>query len=215
MMITAFAIVGLLAPQADKWEIKAPYTKDTKLQYALNVDVDMNGETHGARFTMSQSFGDKASDLTDARIQWFGIDVDDNPQDDLPAWEIKLNAQGAVMSLGSSLEDDYRRMLTPFLFVFPDKAVSVGDKWELKAGPKDALSLTFESKGVEKVMDFDAMKIEEKFKESAGSMVGTGTWWISKTGKPLKFEMKVTDWVAPFTGNTAPISATIKGTLKQ
>ena len=39
-------------------------------------------------------------------------------------------------------------------------------------------------------------------KEAGDSPItGTGTWWLSKVGKVVKFEVKLTNWVVPMAGS--------------
>jgi hypothetical protein len=69
--------------------------------------------------------------------------------------------------------------------------------------------------GVEAVGGVDALKVDVKFTEDGeGGVSAKSTWWLNKSGKVLKFEVKVTDWVVPMAGN-GYLTATIKATLKK
>lgn len=100
-------------------------------------------------------------------------------------------------------------------FVFPEKAVNIGDKWthESKADKaKDipAATSSFEIKGKESLKGKDVLKIAFEFKESGAddAITSTGNMWVSlATGEVLKAEGKIKNFPIPQTG---PVDATWK-----
>lgn len=179
----------------------------------MQVNVDLSDQSHEAKFEFLTTIGAKDGSFTPATVVWNAIELDGNPSPDLPEWSFRLNGQGAVT--GTDLDDSYRRMISPFFFVYPSKPVAVGDKWEEKTGEKRAFTYQFESKGIERLANDDVMKISGTFKEVGGDMTGDGTWWVAKTGQVKRFESKVKGWTIAFDGGgEVPMDATIKGTLK-
>lgn len=215
-MITAtIAALSLLGGQAEKWDIKPTLTKDSKTTYAMEIDVTAGPESHTAKFKFTTTTGEKAADETySTKVLWNAIEVDGNPSEDLPEWGFKIDKQGGILGVSGDLDDSYRRMITPYFFVYPDKGIAAGEKWEAKLGAKkDAFTFKYEAKGIEKVKDEDAMKITGTFKEGEGDMSGDGTWWVGKNGKIVKFDMKIKNWTIPFTGGPDKLDANVKGAV--
>lgn len=105
-----------------------------------------------------------------------------------PNGDIFFSVNGAYLPS----QDDKGRMAARFgnltAFVFPEKAVAIGESWqyEVKANPKVgtwAASSTYKLLGKETIGDFDAYKTEVDYQESEGDewqrLSATGTRWIS------------------------------------
>jgi len=205
-MLTTLAIAAVLSSQ-DAWDIKPNFAEKAKTSMAITVDAKVSGEDHTAKFNMVGSVtsinSEKNVKMTYA---WDDLEVDGAPVGGDEVFEVLLSPEGAILSTTSSLGDDIRRMLSPLVFVYPGKAVKVGDKWSVSASPtKDkpdqAFVWSYEVAGVEKVTETDAMKISATVKEQrSGGTSGAGIWWVSKDGKVLKFTLDVKGWVVPMSG---------------
>ena len=215
MLTATIATLALFAPQGEKWEIKPTLTREAKTIYSVIADVTIDGGPHTAKFTMTSTVGDKDSDGNyGLKIAWDKITVDDGEQPDLPTWELKMDKSGTIQATAGNLTDDYRRMLAPLAFSYPDKAVAVGDKWEAKSGKAEQMTFSYEAKSVEKVKDVDALKISCKFKEGDKGSRGEQTWWVAKDGKILKFDVNMKDWMMAFSDNgPMNLDASFKGSL--
>lgn len=219
-MLTTIALIGALltTPQADKWDLKPALEAKATSTWNLTVKVEMGGETHDAALklisTMKETPADKPKEAT---MAWKDLMLDGGQSMPDSEWDVKIGEHGAITD-GAEAGDDIRRMLQPILFVYPSAPVAVGDTWTetIKAGSdKDdrTMTLEFKADSVEKVGDEDSLKVTEKLSEKGtDTMSSTGTWWVNKAGKVLKFETKVSKWVVPMAGGD-PLDATIKGEL--
>jgi hypothetical protein len=210
MITAALATIALMSAPADKWEIKPNLTKDNKISYRMSIDALVNSsEEHHALFTQTTTFHERAEEDTKSSMIWDNLEVDGQSGMNAPTMYFKVNGRGLVTGV-MDMEDPFRRMITPLYFAYPDTAIGEGDKWEAKTGPDGNYKLAFEVKGTETITGEETLKIEEKIKESNGTY-GDGTWWVNKSGVPVKFELKLKEWVVPFAGPEA-VEATIKGT---
>ena len=85
-------------------------------------------------------------------------------------------------------------------------AIDVGDKWTFEMTPAKAdkriMTSSYEVVGTEKLKGIDALKISAKLEEKGeNGMSSKGFFWISKEGKPLKYELDVKNWVVPMAGS--------------
>jgi hypothetical protein len=210
MITAALATLALLSAPADKWEIKPDFTKESKLAYKMTVHVLVNGsEEHDANFTSTTTIKDRAEDHYKSSLLWDNLEVDGQTGREAPTMSYKINKQGVVTGV-IDMEDDYRRMITPLYFAYPETPIGENDKWEVKTGPDGNYKLSFEVKGTEAISGEETLKIVETIKENNGTF-GDGTWWVNKAGVPVKFELKLKAWVVPFAGPES-VDATIKGT---
>lgn len=213
----ALATALLTTPQAaDKWDLKglAPNTSST---WDVQVKVTDQGEEHEATFKLIMDLKEVEKEKPfPATYSWKSLVVDGGQEMGDTSWNIRLSPRGLITE-GADGDDAIRRMLSPLVFVFPDKPVGVGDTWTetVKAGTeKDDQSLTveFKAEAIEKVKDADTMKISEKLTEKGSeAMTAEGTWWVDKDGKVVKFETKTKKWYVPLASQS--FDATIKGEL--
>lgn len=219
-MLSTIALIGalLVTPQADKWDLKAPLTPKTTSTWNVTIKADVGGEEHEAVMKLVSLVKETPADKPkEATFSWKDLVLDGGQSMPDNDWDVKIGEHGAISDAGEA-GDEVRRMLQPMLFVYPSAPVAVGDTWSeaIKAGAdKDehTMKLEFKAESVEKVGDQDALKVTEKLSETGtGTMSSTGTWWVAKDGKVLKFETKVVKWVVPMAGGES-FDATIKGEL--
>ena len=202
----------MIGASADKWDIKPNLAKDNALTFKISIDALVNGsEEHHAVFNSKSTVQDKIEDNFKTKLEWTDFEIDGGDSREAPAMTYKVNSRGVVVGV-VDMEDPFRRMLTPLYFAYPESAVGEGDKWEVKTGPDGNYKLAFEVKGTETIAGDETLKIVETIKESDGTY-GDGTWWVNKAGVPVKFELKLKQWVVPFAGPEL-VDATIKGTRK-
>lgn len=224
-MLTTIVLAGALlaTPQAaDKWDIKAALAPKTTMKWDITTAVVQGGQEHSATWKLVLDSKDPVKDKgLAATISWNELMLDGGQGVPDQTWDVTLSPMGSIAeSDASEGVEAIRTMLMPFMFVYPDKAVGVGDTWSdtIKAGTEKAdTSMTCEMKaeGMEKVGDVDALKITEKISQKGDAgLNGTGTWWVGKDGKVLKFETKVTGWAVPMAGPD-PMDATFTGTLSK
>lgn len=211
----AFATVLLAAPE--KWDIKPNLADKSKTVYALTVEAKTDSEEHTAKMNVVRvCSAPDASKNIKAKYSWEGLEVDGNSMDTGASWDVLLTPDGAIMSTTAEEGDDIRRMLSPLTFVYPGKAVDIGDKWSASVKPnkdKDDRQFTwaYEVKGVEKIKEADTLKIAGILSEKGNDpMSGSGTWWIGKDGTVVKFSLDIKGWVVPMAGST-PIDAKMTG----
>jgi hypothetical protein len=217
-MIPAIALMIGLTPTVDAWLLKAPLAKDAKSSWSIVVNADVGGQDHEARFSLEQTVS--ASDEKEAKaiLAWKDLTVDGNAMEELLEFKSVLGKRGEIKSVDSEFGDDARRMLNVFLFLYPDKPVAVGEKWDFESPAEKAdikkFKVKFEASAIEKIKDIEALKILCTFDESgAEAMHSDSIFWLSREGKTLKFEAKVKNWVVPMAGTGGPVNATIKGEL--
>lgn len=217
VLTTMVAGVLLAVPSSEPWTLKAGIEPKARAAWAVVIDVDTDDGNHQAEFTYVREIGDPDGDNHEARCLWEKLLVDGAEMGDPPGWDVSVGPRGAIVGTNDMMGDDIRRMLSPMTFVYPDKAVAEGDKWEGQVRPykdKDDLLLiyTYEVLGFEKVGDAEAIKVASKLTEKGRDAMGAeGTWWLGKDGALLKFSVKVTNWVVPMAGGE-PMNARITGT---
>jgi hypothetical protein len=221
-LLTTLALVGALltTPQADKWDIKTAVAPKASATWDVSADVVAPDGDHHAAFKLVIEVKDTEKDKPlQSTYSWKELVLDSGQGMPDNSWDVKIDAQGGITGTEATEGGDaLRKMLIPMTFLYPDKAVGVGDAWTntLKSeSEKDDHSITvdFKVEAAEKLGDVDVLKITEKFTEKGpDGMTGTGTWWVDKAGKPQKFEVKANRWVVPMAG-TDSMDATLKGTL--
>jgi hypothetical protein len=186
----------------------------------MTTSVDQGGTEHTATMTMILDIkdGDKDKPLK-ADVTWKDLLLDGAQAVPDNSWSVVLNGQGAIAdSDATEGADAIKKMLAPMTFVYPDKPVAVGDTWTntVKAGSDksdESITVDMKADSLDKVGDVDALKITETLTQKGdGSLKGTGTWWVDKTGKVLKFETKVSNWMVPMAGDQA-MDASFKGSI--
>lgn len=224
-MLTTLVLAGamLASPQAgDKWDIKAALAPKASVAYDVTTDVMMMGEPHTATFKLAIELKDTpANKPLVAMISMKDLTTDGGQTMPDNSWNATLDPSGGILdSDAQEGPDAIRQFLTPWVFIYPDKAVGVGDTWTdtIKLGDaKTDRTITFNMKAdsMEKVGDADALKVIENLTQNGDQgLKSTGTWWVDKTGKVLKFDIKTSNWVVPMVGDQ-PMDAGFKGTLSK
>ena len=211
----------LATPQAaDKWDLKAALAPKATTTWDLVSSVNQAGEDHTATMKLIISLKDAEKDKPQkATYSWKELLLDGGQNIPDNDWDVTIDGQGGITdSEASDGVEAMQTLLMPMTFIYPDKPVGVGDSWTLtvKAGSdKSDRSYTIEAKAdsMDKVGDADAMKVTEKIDQKGDDkLTADGTWWVDKTGKVLKFEVKASGWKVPMAGPNA-MDVTFKGTL--
>lgn len=222
MLTTLVLASALLAsPQTgDKWDIKAALAPKASTTWDVTTDVMMQGQPTNATMKLVLELKDTPADkplkatfsMKDLTVEG-GQTMPDN------AWDVTLDSQGAITdSEAQEGPDAMRQFLMPWVFVYPDKPVGVGDTWTdtVKVGSDKAdrsIVITMKADSMDKVGDVDALKVTEDLAQKGDSpLKSTATWWVDKTGKILKFDVKSTNWSVPMLGDQL-LDAGFKGTL--
>lgn len=196
-----------LGQDVDTWTLKPTFDpKDPKQVWATIVDAQSDGQAHHAVFQLTRVPKSTSKEKTVVTYNWEKLSVDDQEGQELPGWDAITGNQGQLLKMDGGTEDAYRRMLSPLVFIYPEKPIVVGDKWEVPVKPSDnsqKLTYSYEAKSKETVDGVNTIVIAVKFKEDGDkdSMSGTGSWWLSKVGKVVKFEMKLANWIVPMAGS--------------
>ena len=137
-------------------------------------------------------------------------------QDEAGTSKVTRDKRGLATEIGSAEEggNNWRNERIVGL-VYPEKAVSVGDKWTHEsAADKNkelpAAKASYEVQGKESYKGKDVLKISFEFEESGvdDAITSTGTMWVSiASGEVLKAEGKIKNFPIPQTG---PVDATWK-----
>src|SRR5471030_2817976 len=120
--ILSLALAVVQAP--DTWTLKPTIDTGTKLSWEIGVDASAGGEQRHATFTMIRSIKSKADAKIVATFNWDKLKVDEQEGQEVPPWDVLLGAKGEILKTEGDLEDDYRRMLSPLVFVYPDKPIA-------------------------------------------------------------------------------------------
>ena len=203
-MLTTLILAGaLLAPSQtpDKWDLKAGLAPKTSLTWHVVSNVTMGSEQHTATMKfVEETKGQDAGKPLNATVSWRELTLENGQPMDDNSWDLTLDPHGMITDSQGNDADAVRKMLTPFLFAYPDAPVAVGDTWTVTAKggtDKDDASITEVMKvdSMDKVGDTDAMKVKETLSQKGtNGLSGSGTWWVDKTGKVLKFDVTVTNW---------------------
>lgn len=208
-------MIAIIAASSIAWDIQSPYAAETKIKYKVEVKAHADGEEHTANFTLFVQSHKKTGESIPVNVGWSELMVDGNEIPLPTEWKGTIDAAGNLLTVEDG--DEYRRMLNPFLFAFPNKSVAEKDKWEstwLKADHPAAPKFSAEAVGVEKVGEADALKIMAKFVEKGDKpMSSEGTWWVGAKGIPVKFTLKVHNWIVPMADANEAIEADVTGTL--
>lgn len=206
-MLTPMIVAALvLRQQTETWSFKPSFDpKNPKEVWGTIVDAQSDDQAHHATFQFTRTTKSSDKTKTVVTFNWEKLAVDNQEGQDLPGWDAVMGARGEILKMDTEADDNYRRMLSPMVFVYPEKAVAIGDKWSSEVKPSGngaKLTYSYEAKSKEKVDGENTLVIAATFKESGENPVsGNGTWWLSKVGKVVKFEMKLTNWVVPMAGS--------------
>ncbi len=213
-MLPILALTLAMQKEADTWDLKSSLTLKTKLTWAVKIDASAQGMDHHAAFNLNEIL---KSDDAKKRVETFSWDhlvVDDQDGQEVPPWDAIMGMRGEIVKMDGDVNDDYRRMLSPFLFVYPEKPVAISDKWTFTAKPDSTgpkITYSYEAKKTELVKEIQTIVLAVKYgEEGKDGSTGEGMWWVSRAGRIIKFEIKIKNWTVPIAGGESP-DATIKG----
>jgi len=215
MLVTMIAAALSLALQAETWELKPSFDpKAPKQVWAMIVDTEADGDNHHATFNLTRVTKSVKPEKTVDSFKWEKLLVDDHEGQETDPWDIVVGPRGELLKMDSENEDTYRRMLSPLVFIYPEKPVSLGDKWSVEVKPTVTgakITYDYEAKSKELVDGINTVVVALTLKEAGVDATnGEGFWWLSKVGKVVKFEMRLENWVVPMAG-TQPMNVVIKG----
>lgn len=202
ILVLAAALLATAA-LGQGWLLKAPYAVNSKTIWKVSVKATIGGVEHDVRFKHTLTIASKSEVEFSGKGSWTGFVFDGNEDPDQDAtWEISFKPDGSIIRAGKS--SDYATMLAPVLFVYPNKVVQPGDKWRAKFKPSPTdkeILVDYEVAEVGKVGAADALKVTAKF-SGEGPFKGDGTYWLSKDGLLLKYELDLKHWTVPLSGQS-------------
>jgi hypothetical protein len=216
-MLTALAIAASIAagPFIEKVAIKPDLAANSTASWKVTVKTTAP-EEHEATFTLARTLTKvEPAKPIPTTFEWRELTVDGNTLGEDSKWDAVIDERGGVVS--SKDGDEIRMMLAPFVFVYPDKEVDTGDKWTVEPALTDKSAIkamyVYEVKGTEKVKDKEAFKVACKMTTAKDGLSSTGTWWVTKEGKVLKFELELKNWTVPMAQST-PFDAHVTAEVK-
>jgi hypothetical protein len=217
-MLVKIAVAAALAlvPLANKWELR-PVVDDQKATWAVSVRANVMGQDHEAAFDLVRSVK-REGPLLKSKTAWENVTIDGMPMPIDTDFEATHDPNMVIVTAGGEFGDDARRMMAPFIFVYPDAPVGVGDKWEAQWKSEEArasqLSYSFEVLEETKLGEVETLKVKSTMEEKAtGGTRASGTWWVDRSGVVRQFELDVKLWIVPMAG-TETVDALIKGSYK-
>ncbi len=206
MFLTAIAACLALQQQVESWTLTFKTDpKSPKESWATIVDAESEGISHHAVFNLTRLTKSSAPEKTTQTFRWERLSVDEKEGQEIDPWDVTVGKNGELLAMAGAVEDDYRRMLSPLVFVYPEKPVAPGDKWTMTPKPVAngrKFTYAYEVKSIELVEGAPAILIGAKVTESGDQPIkGDGFWWLSRVGKVLKFEMKLENWIVPMAGS--------------
>jgi len=214
MVLPIIALAIAMQKEPDAWDLKPSVDPKTKLSWGITVEAKSGGQDHHAAFKLNRQLKSNDPKKAVVTFSWDHLEVDDQDGQDVPPWDAVVGSKGEILKMDGDTEDGYRRMLSPLIFIYPDKPVGIGDKWTLDVKPASAgakVTYAYEAKKTELVDGAQTIVLSAKFTEDgADGATGDGTWWLSRVGRVLKFEIKLKNWVVPMAGADT-VEATIKG----
>lgn len=199
------------------WILASPFSSPLELKYDVKVEAHVGGETHNAELVYTvKSLKSSEAKPQPFEFSWLDINVDGQVVSDGVTVRGDVGPSGWIEKMlgpSDTEDDDFRRMILPFHFVYPNAEVAPEKPWNGKWTSASKLETTFEIIAAEGV-ESDTSKFTTKLREAGpDGMKSDGTWWIRKDGKVAKFELKVTNWIVPMAG-PEPVEATIQGSLR-
>jgi len=214
MFIPIIALAFAIQKETDPWDLKPTADPKTKLTWDVKIEAQAGGQDHHAAFKFTRVLKSDDAKKTVVTFGWDHLEVDDQDGQEVPPWDAVVGARSEILKMDGDTDDSYRRMLAPLLFIYPEKPVAIGDKYTFDAKPSvkgETITYAYEVKKSDTINGSPTLVIGTKFTEAgADGSTGDGTWWLSKTGKIVKFEIKVKNWVVPMAGG-GPVDATLKG----
>lgn len=192
-------------------------------KYKAKADVDFQGMSIAVTFVTTDKVtkvadnGDITTETTQAEMKIkMGDQEMDPPTDNSTPQVATSKASGEIVELkGENVDANAYRMAAMSGFQYPDKALNVGDSWEVKLSKNEKLGTVaalakYKLEKLEKVGDWDTAVITMDYKETEGSdpASATGKIWVNvKDGSLVKVDG---EWKnAPFPGAPAPINAKV------
>ncbi len=130
------ALALTMSRQTETWDFKPSFdTKAPKQVWGVIVDAEQGGQKHHATFNLTRSIKSSDNTKTVATYNWEKLAVDDQDGQDLEGWDVMVGTHNEVLKMTGDGDDNFRRMLTPLVFVYPEKPVSIGDKWTSDVKP--------------------------------------------------------------------------------
>jgi len=205
MLVSLIAAVTL-TQSSGVWRLKPSFDpRDPKEAWAMTVDSQVEGVAHHATFEFTRSTRSRSRSKTVVAYGWDKLAIDDQEGESIRGWDAVVGPRGQLLKMDDTTDLNYRRMLAPMVFVYPEKAIAIGDKWSVEVTPLDSgrkLNYSYEAKSRELVDGVNTVIVAAKLKEDGETAIsGSGTWWLSKVGKVVKFEMKLHNWIIPMAGN--------------
>ena len=209
--IIAAAAFAVPAPTAD-WNLKTPYAADKTYEYLVEIDID--DAASGMQMTVTlesvMTIGKVVDDGFEAQMKWLDMEIDGQYQGDME-FAAELSTSGLLMSLEDEDGEDNRNMFVSFLFVYPNKSVSVGDKWAYE-GKDDEIKIALEAVAEEAVKGTKTLKVRATITEGENGMKCTGDYWLTADGEVLMYELNLTNWFVPMAGMSFDAKVTAKKT---
>lgn len=207
-MLPFAAVIVLLQAQRDEWTLAPRFdTKAPKQSWATSVEAESDGHLHRAVFNLTRLTKSISDEKVIETFNWERLSIDGQPGVDQDPWEVVEGKQGQLLKMRGDLSSDYRRMLAPTVFIYPEKPVAVGDKWEAEVDPLDGgkkMTYSYDAKSLDTTDGNAALLVSAKLVEAGDQGIqGEGFWWLSRVGKILRFEMKLSNWVVPMAGSEA------------
>lgn len=217
ILLAAVAIAAQAqTTSASGWELKAPYQEKDDLKYAINIDIDAAGNTMRVEMSANYKISKKTDKGFEGSFGWTNLYVEGEMQPD-ESFSLMLKSNGTLKSVKSDYGDGMRRMLLPFFFSYPEKAVAKDATWTYADTSDEAMDghtakCEYKVVGMDKFRDAEVMKVSVSITETGPTpMKGSGFYWIGKDGKLVKFDIDVTEWTVPVAGQA--FNAKLKGEL--
>lgn len=192
----ALSLIG--AAMAQEYTLKLTPKEGTTSKYKIVIDTKLGDQDVNAsgiatdkvikveasgNFTVENSMGELNIKLGDQQMTMPG----------LPTATLTLKANGEVLDAKGDAGVDGFRMARLMAFIYPDKAIKVGDKWSVETKPEkengaSPAKVEYEVIAVEKVGDVELLKVKSVFTETTGGMPvkGTGHFWIAASDSTLE-----------------------------
>ncbi|MCH7904667.1 MAG: hypothetical protein IH944_08910 [Armatimonadetes bacterium] len=203
---TAFAVP---VPSAE-WDLKTPYEADKTYEYLVEIDIDDEATGFQALVTLESvmTISKAVDDGFEVQLKWLDMEVEGDYQDD-SEFTAELSTSGLITKMEDDEGVDYRSMFVSFMFVYPNKTVSVGDKWSYEE-KDDEIKVLLEAVAEETVRGTKTLKVRAKITEGENGMTCTGDYWLTADGELLKYELDLKNWFVPMVGMAFDAKVTAK-----
>lgn len=190
---------------------RAPKVGDT-FKYNLSVAMNIQGQD----FTVTAVVSEKVTKAEEGKYTIesnqteLKLNGQEAPMEQSPSYSTYSNVGRLLESKSDQEGPDADRMSALQSFEVPDKAVKVGDTWEVALKAKEgknpvAFKASYKVEAQEKVGEWDTLKISFTATETEGTdpAKSVGTVWVSvKDGSMVKYEGNWTNAPIPMAGPT-------------